>query len=67
MTEVHVGSYDEGLDTFKLAVDDGIATLPAFDVPAVVLPYLVGQFGEPSEFVGKVFELKMPLPDRPSC
>lgn len=60
MVEVHVKSYDESLDMFELAADDGVQTLPAFDVPGVVLPYLVGEYGEPGEFVGKVFGLKTP-------
>lgn len=81
MVKVRVLSYDEGLDVFKLGAfgftpedevedPDYFRVAPGFsdfEIPAVLLPYLVGEFGEPSEFMGKVFEVKMPLPDRPGC
>ena len=72
--KVEILSYDENLDVFKLgaygftpeaeAADPDYARDAAdfddFELPGIVLPALIGQWGEPSEFVGQVFELKMP-------
>lgn len=81
MVKIRVLSYDESIDVFKLGAfgftpedeieDPDYSHSPPdfddFEVPGAVLPYLIAEYGEPSEFVGKVYELKMPLPDRPGC
>ena len=68
---VRVVSYDEGADTFKLsavgfsAEDErdfpvysrGAPDFDDFEIPGAVLPFLVGEFGEPSELVGNAYAL----------
>lgn len=67
---IAVQSYDEGTDTFTLAVtcsDEGRDTsaneydYDDFTVPALVLPMLIGECGEPDELVGQEFPILMPI------
>lgn len=75
MVKIRVIGYDEQIDVFKIAAfgftDEDVAEDPEysrdapdfddFEVPGAVLPHMLGEFGEPSEFVGRVFTLKSPV------
>lgn len=56
-TRLVVHSYDEANDTFNCEVEDLNYNYEPFNLPAVLLPILIGQGGEPSELVGRTFEL----------
>lgn len=74
MVKIRIASYEEGIDVFTLTafgfapgdekIDaDYVRSAPDFDdftVPGIVLPALIGECGEPSELVGKVFEVRLP-------
>ena len=71
---VRVTSYDDSADLFTLTAvgftpeDD--AEFPVyskaapdfddFEVPGIVLPALIGEYGEPSELLGRVFVVQVP-------
>lgn len=64
-TNVHVLSvlnYDEGEDRFFCHIEQSAAPHPGATVhiPAVALPYLVNEWAEPSELVGRSFQLREP-------
>lgn len=63
---VEVLGYNEDTDTFALRVpcpdqgrdtDDNRIDVDDFDMPASLFAHLVGEFGEPDEFVGKTYTL----------
>lgn len=72
--KVHILSYEEGIDVFKLGAfgftEEDVAADPDysrsapdfddFEVPGIVLPALIGEYGDPSELVGQVFEIELP-------
>lgn len=72
--KIRVAAYNESTDVFSLtafgflpedAVDDPeyCRSAPDFDdfeVPGIVLPALVGEYGEPAELVGAVFTVNLP-------
>ena len=72
--KVVIHSFEEGIDVFTLGAygfepeheaqdPDYCKDAPDFDdfeVPGIVLPALIGECGEPSELVGRVFEIKLP-------
>ena len=72
--KVVIRSFEEGIDVFTLGAygfepeheaqdPDYCKDAPDFDdfeVPGIVLPALIGKYGEPSELVGRVFEIKLP-------
>lgn len=74
MVKVIVQSYDEATDVFTLAAfgfepehekidPDYCRSAPDFDdfeVPGAVLPAIIGEFGEPSELLGQVFDVNLP-------
>lgn len=49
---LQIGSYEEGSDAFNYELHDAGPSQGLVDVqlPAVLLPFLLGEFGEPSEF-----------------
>lgn len=72
--KVRVLSYDEGIDVFTLGafgfqegdeeIDPhytrGAPDFDDFEVPGLVLPALTGEYGEPEEYLGKVYTVPMP-------
>ena len=72
--KIRVQSYDEGTDVFTLAAfgfqegDEaldpeyvrGAPDFDDFEVPGLVLPALIGEYGEPDEIIEQVFEIKLP-------
>lgn len=76
LARVRVLAYDEAIDVFKLgafgftdedeSVDPdycrGAPDFDDFEVPGIVLPALLGEYGEPAELIGRVFSLWGPFP-----
>jgi hypothetical protein len=58
MNTIDIKDYDESSDTFTVACPQG--SFEPFGLPAVLLPALVGEYGEPQELVLRTFEVKMP-------
>ena len=72
--KIRIHDYDEGIDVFTIvafgftpedeATDPEYArSAPDFDdfqVPGLLLPALIGEYGEPSDLVGKVFTVTLP-------
>lgn len=57
---IKVVSYDEQNDTFDVEVYNGQMIGPNYEtheIDAAVLPLLVGEWGEPTEFVGNTYAL----------
>lgn len=49
-------SYDEHFDTFAIHIDDASPCAGQDSlVPAMLMPKLTGEYGEPNEFVGRAF------------
>lgn len=71
---VRVSGYDDSADLFTLSAvgfsEEDQAQYPIysraapdfddFEIPGIVLPGLIGEGGEPSELLGRVFVVKMP-------
>lgn len=61
---IEVEQYNENDDTFvcstaeQVGQRNGDAIL--FTVPGIVLPALIREYGEPSELVGRTFEVSLP-------
>lgn len=65
LLEFQVVSYEESEDTFSLQqVESNIETstidVDRFDVPAIVVACLLGEWGEPHELVGKTVKMRTP-------
>ena len=65
LLEFEVVSYEESEDTFALQqVEDNIESstidIDRFDVPAIVVVCLLGEWGEPNELVGKIVKMHTP-------
>jgi hypothetical protein len=74
MVKIKIADYDEGIDVFTVSAfgftpEDEAADadyyrsapdFDDFDVPGICLPALIGEYGEPSDLVGQVFEVKLP-------
>ncbi len=74
MVKILINSYDEQIDVFKVGAfgfvegDEKIdptycRSAPDFDdfeIPGLILPALIGEYGEPDELVGRVFEITLP-------
>lgn len=72
--KIRIADYEEGIDVFTItafgftpedeAEDAEYArSAPDFDdfqVPGLLLPALIKEYGEPSELVGKVFTITLP-------
>lgn len=63
---VEVIAYNDSADSFKLHIpcpdqgrdsDDNRVDVDDFDMPASLFAHLVGEFGEPDEFLGKSYTL----------
>jgi hypothetical protein len=54
---VSIDAYEESNDTFKIEVHDAspAAGLVDFWCPGILLPFLVGEYGEPDELLGRRF------------
>jgi hypothetical protein len=55
-TQLNVISYCENTDTFACSADQGNGSFDT-TLPGWALSHLTGECGEPSEFLGRVFEL----------
>lgn len=72
--KITVSDYDEGIDVFTVRAfgfteedeasdPEYCKSAPDFDdftVPGILLPALIGEYGEPSELVGGTFEVQLP-------
>lgn len=58
-TEFFVQFYSEATDKFKVLVDSGMFDIDEIEVDAVILPMIIGEFGEPEELVGKSYTREM--------
>lgn len=58
-TQFFVKSYDEGTDMFTVTSDPGLFDIDEVEVEGCVLPMIIGEFGEPSELVGRTFTREM--------
>lgn len=61
-TFLSVEAYDESTDTFRIELHNAspCAGLVDHQLPAVLLPYLVGEYGEPDEFVNTRWIITQP-------
>lgn len=57
MTQITVARYDEGIDEFTIVVP---GNPKEYWIPAGLLPYFTGEYGEPFDFVGQVYDVCMP-------
>lgn len=54
---ITVDSYDEQFDTFAITrIEDGYRSL----IPGFLVPVVIGEYGEPSELVGRIFAILPP-------
>lgn len=57
-TRLVVLAYDQSTDTFECEIEDLNYDYDPFGLPALLLPMLVGESGEPEKFVGNTYELR---------
>jgi hypothetical protein len=53
---IAIDSYDESTDTFGVIVNES----EKCQLPAILLPALTREYGEPSEFIGRFFDVLLP-------
>lgn len=54
-----IESYDEQFDTFAITrTDDGSAYRSL--IPAFLAPAITGEYGSPDEFIGRLFDVRLP-------
>ena len=61
--QVRVLGWDESSDMFTLG--EGVSSpnpqpVPNFTVPGALLPTFIGEYGEPSELIGRDFDVYFP-------
>jgi hypothetical protein len=58
--KINVIEWQENDDTYTIGFWDANLGAVRFWVPGLLLPLIIRTFGEPSELVGKTFEVTLP-------